>query len=163
MGPSGARLCTDMGEKCVFTTDRKQHGHHVFPYEGWGSFCERGARHGGKAGCEWFRNVFRGGLVFKAHRLLHHSTLGLRVIQKKKKGRLRLLLKLRWRAGRGGRAGNRGETAAEHSSVTPVGAIRVPPTLTVGPNGPFSDLRFTLPDPRIPRDCPSIRLIYTRC
>jgi len=33
-----------------------------------------------------YRNVqrFRGGLVFKAHRLLHHSTLGLRVIKKKK-------------------------------------------------------------------------------
>ena len=33
------------------------------------------------------RNVqrFRGGLVFKAQRLLYHSTLGLRVIQKKKK------------------------------------------------------------------------------
>ena len=32
------------------------------------------------------RNVkrFRGGLVFKAHRLLYHSTLGLRVIEKKK-------------------------------------------------------------------------------
>ena len=28
---------------------------------------------------------FRGGLVFKAHRLLYHSTLGLRV-KKKKKG-----------------------------------------------------------------------------
>ena len=28
---------------------------------------------------------FRGGLVFKAHRLLHHSTLGLRVIKKKRK------------------------------------------------------------------------------
>ena len=27
----------------------------------------------------------RGGLVFKAHRLLYHSTLGLRVIKKKKK------------------------------------------------------------------------------
>ena len=26
---------------------------------------------------------FRGGLVFKAHRLLHHSTLGLRVTKKK--------------------------------------------------------------------------------
>jgi len=34
------------------------------------------------------RNVqrFRGGLVFKAHRLVYHSTLGLRVIKKKKKG-----------------------------------------------------------------------------
>jgi len=28
---------------------------------------------------------FRGGLVFKAYRLLYHSTLGLRVIKKKKK------------------------------------------------------------------------------
>jgi len=28
---------------------------------------------------------FRGGLGFKAHRLLYHSTLGLRVIKKKKK------------------------------------------------------------------------------
>ena len=27
---------------------------------------------------------FRGGLVFKAHRFVHHSTLGLRVIKKKK-------------------------------------------------------------------------------
>ena len=30
-------------------------------------------------------NRFRGGLVFKAHRLLYHSTLGSRVIKKKKK------------------------------------------------------------------------------
>jgi len=30
-------------------------------------------------------NRFRGGLVFKAHRLLYHSTLGWRVIKKKKK------------------------------------------------------------------------------
>ena len=29
-------------------------------------------------------SVFRGGLVFKTHRLLHHSTLGLRVIKKKR-------------------------------------------------------------------------------
>ena len=28
---------------------------------------------------------FRGGLVFKAHRLVHHSILGWRVIQKKKR------------------------------------------------------------------------------
>jgi len=35
------------------------------------------------------RNVkrFRGGLVFKAHRLLYHSTLGLRVIKKKRSRR----------------------------------------------------------------------------
>ena len=38
---------------------------------------------------------FRGGLVFKAHGLLHHSTLGLRVTRKKKK------VKVRTRAGRG--------------------------------------------------------------
>jgi len=33
-----------------------------------------------------YRNVkrFRGGLVYEAHRLLYHSTLGLRVIKKKK-------------------------------------------------------------------------------
>ena len=33
------------------------------------------------------RNVkrFRGGLVFKAHRLVYHSTLGLRIIKKKKR------------------------------------------------------------------------------
>jgi len=30
---------------------------------------------------------FRGGLVFKAHRLVYHATLGLRVIQKKKEPR----------------------------------------------------------------------------
>ena len=30
-------------------------------------------------------NRFRGGLVFKAHRLLYHSTLGSRVIKKKKR------------------------------------------------------------------------------
>ena len=37
------------------------------------------------------RNVqrFRVGLVFKAHRLLYHSTLGLRVIKKKKSVRIR--------------------------------------------------------------------------
>ena len=36
-------------------------------------------------GEDGLRNVqrFRGGLVFKAHRLLYHSTLGLRVIKKK--------------------------------------------------------------------------------
>jgi len=39
--------------------------------------------------CKWLlsRNVkrFRGGLVFKAHRRLHHSTLGWRVIKKKRR------------------------------------------------------------------------------
>ena len=39
------------------------------------------------AGGDGFRNVkrFRGGLVFKAHILMWHSTLGLRVIKKKNK------------------------------------------------------------------------------
>ena len=34
------------------------------------------------------RNVkrFPGGLVFKAHRLLYHSTLGLRVIKREREG-----------------------------------------------------------------------------
>jgi len=32
---------------------------------------------------------FRGGLVFKAHRLLHHSALGSRVIKQKKKKKKR--------------------------------------------------------------------------
>ena len=37
-----------------------------------------------------FRNVqrFRGGLVCKAHRLVYHSTLGLRLIKKKKKKKI---------------------------------------------------------------------------
>ena len=35
-----------------------------------------------------YRNVqrFRGGLVFKAHRLLYHSILGLGVMKKKRRG-----------------------------------------------------------------------------
>jgi len=37
---------------------------------------------------------FRGGLVFKAHRLLYHSTLGLRAIKKKKKRKRRHLRSL---------------------------------------------------------------------
>ena len=42
------------------------------------------------------RNVerFRGGLVFKAHRLLYHSTLSLRVIKKKRKSLVVLLERL---------------------------------------------------------------------
>ena len=36
----------------------------------------------------WLKQRFRGGLVFKAHRLLYHSTLGLRVIKKKREGYL---------------------------------------------------------------------------
>jgi len=42
------------------------------------------------------RNVkrFRGGLVFKALRLLYHSTLGLRAIKKKKKQRVLGMVKI---------------------------------------------------------------------
>ena len=36
------------------------------------------ATHNNLINLKWFR----GGLVFKAHRLLHHSTVGLRVIKK---------------------------------------------------------------------------------
>ena len=38
---------------------------------------------------------FRGGLVFKAHRLLYHSTLGLRVMMKKKKKQCRGFISMR--------------------------------------------------------------------
>jgi len=55
-----------------------------------GVWCmEEGVFRVEEAACEQLhrRNVkqFRGGLVFKADRLLYHSTLGLRVIKKKKK------------------------------------------------------------------------------
>jgi len=43
---------------------------------------------------------FRGGLVFKAHRRLHHSTLGLRVVKKKKKHLIKLVEPLFLRADR---------------------------------------------------------------
>jgi len=36
-------------------------------------------------------NRFQGGLVFKAHRLVHHSTLGVRVIKKEEDPRVFLL------------------------------------------------------------------------
>ena len=41
-----------------------------------------------------YRNMqrFRGGLVFKAHRLLNHSTLGFRVIRTKKEERTEVVL-----------------------------------------------------------------------
>ena len=43
-----------------------------------------------REGCVWvlrLRNVqrFRGGLMFKAHKLLYHSNLGLRVIKKRRR------------------------------------------------------------------------------
>ena len=55
------------------------------------------------------RNVqqFRGGLVFKAHRLLYHSTLGLRAIKKKKKG------------DRDGKAAHAARGEAERGAVVP--------------------------------------------
>jgi len=52
---------------------------------------DAGAARGGGVRTE-YRNVqrFRGGLAFKAHRLVYHSTLGLRVIKKKETRRARL-------------------------------------------------------------------------
>ena len=74
----------------------------------------------------WFRvqgllyiNVqrFRGGLVFKAHRLLYHSTLGLRVTKKKKK-----VEGLGFMGGRPVRVGRVNHGAYRHSetSATPL-------------------------------------------
>ena len=59
-------------------------------------FCETGVlvvvkvsrRHTNQRSSQFLRRIVkrsRGGLVFKARRLLHHSTLGLKVIKKKKK------------------------------------------------------------------------------
>jgi len=73
------------------------------PYVRW--------RDGVKKGRSWcvegeegllHRNVqrFRGGLVFKAHRLLYHSTLALRVITKKKRGGTACNPRIRGGAGR---------------------------------------------------------------
>ena len=46
---------------------------------------------GGRVRQQLDKNVqrFRGGIVFKAHRLLYHSTEGLRVIKRKREGRFR--------------------------------------------------------------------------
>jgi len=45
-----------------------------------------GQEEGAGGGVQLYRNVqrFRGGLVFKAHRLLYHTTLGLSVIKKRR-------------------------------------------------------------------------------
>ena len=64
------------------------------------------------AGC--FRNVqrFRGELAFKAHRLVYHSTLGWRVIKKKKKKKGVLDL-----SSAGAEVFERGFESVEHSPV----------------------------------------------
>ena len=57
--------------------------------------CRESARHSDREMCDgsrriqeqlFYRNVqrFRGGLVFQAHGLLYHSTLGLRVMKEKR-------------------------------------------------------------------------------
>jgi len=61
-----------------------------FPFPGSLTSTGRGWIEAAFFSSQWlllYRNVqrFRGGLVFKAHGLLYHSTLGLRVIKKKKK------------------------------------------------------------------------------
>ena len=63
--------------------DRAQGCVQIGTRRGGGGHHQRGVRHS--------RNVgrFRGGLVFEAHRLLYHSTLGSRVIKKKKKTKSR--------------------------------------------------------------------------
>ena len=45
-----------------------------------------------------YQNVqwFRGGLVFKAHRLLYHSTRDLRVMKRKKKKRNMVMESMKW-------------------------------------------------------------------
>jgi len=62
--------------------------------DGYSSLGAAGGRHSAASECQSIgteqllrRNVkrFRGGLVIKAHRRLYHSTLGLRVIKKRKK------------------------------------------------------------------------------
>jgi len=39
---------------------------------------------------------FRGGLVFKAHRLLYHSTLGLRVMKKRRRRMVAAVVEQTW-------------------------------------------------------------------
>ena len=51
--------------------------------KGRGQFCSAATPFSSKAGS--YVTWFRGGLVYKAHRLLHHSILGVRVMKKKKK------------------------------------------------------------------------------
>ena len=65
----------------VFDGDRDAGCKSDVPWAGGGWLCVRASS------LLLHRNVqrFRGGLVFKAHRLVYHSTLGLRVIKKKKK------------------------------------------------------------------------------
>ena len=73
------------------------------------------------------RNVkrFPGGLVFKAHRLLYHSTLGVRVIKKKKKV-----------GANPGALGERARASAEVGLLPPP-PTRLPGTPNLAPWGRF--------------------------
>ena len=69
---------------------------------------------------------FRGGLVFKAHRLVYHPTLGWRVIKKKKKTTFGDRLRVGWFNGFYGR----GATRAEDAQATPTQS-HIPPSILV--------------------------------
>jgi len=125
------------------------------------------------------------GLVFKAHRRLNHSTLGLSVIKKKRRvwglGCTSTCLSLLFAAGGSASCGGKaGSLIRKHDHFTPTREIRrhvralarnhpggcavsrwglslQGSGFGVWVNGSFSDLRFTLPDPGIPRVCPSFR------
>ena len=63
-----------------------------FKVQGVGRWISPSGEAGGECGDAWWLSSsglpvkrFRGGLVFKAHRLVYHSTLGSRVIKKKKR------------------------------------------------------------------------------
>ena len=83
-GESGILACT--GQKATLQASSGGGG---YPTSSEGQPVQRVARssRGPRRAALTGANVkrFRGGLVFKVHRFLYHSTLGLRVIKKKKK------------------------------------------------------------------------------
>ena len=91
---------------------------------------------------------FRGGIVFKDHRLFYHSTLGLRVIRKKEK---------RVPPGERGERGERGiETEPDterHAPFqrTPPACITNPPTHPCRERGPQHIVAGSVPDPALAR------------
>ena len=74
---------------------------------------------------------FREGLVFKARRLVHHSTLGSRVIKKKRNKRLRLE-----------------DLEAPGRRGAPSEVAPAPPQLGAGPVPP-DEIRFLIPAMRL--------------
>ena len=80
---------------------------------------------------------FRGGLLFKAHRLFNHSTLGSRVIKKKKKKKSRCWFNINFWNSR---------LRAHFGPPPPRASGRGLPALSGGPNSALQDFRFTLKD-----------------